>query len=281
MSARHAVRPEVSRHLGPRAFTLPPSHPPHSLTLPPSHPPHSRLNLPPSLLYGPRSLLATAPSPAPCRPPFATSPPAQGVFVSCHHLQPQRIAPAHGARAAAHLVVGDNHFGALLPRARHTRCLARVAAGPAQWPPPTPFFSQHIVPAYRAHTRAAGGGAHYAPELVPPPRAVRQQGGDVQQQQQQQRELEGLVGTANVDWKGVLQTLVARAASAVGAQCPTPQYTVPSLAVRSSSLATVSGCYAPLCDCCPFVLGRCVMGLQAFFVVRASAGTAATVMSCR
>jgi hypothetical protein len=184
------------------------------------------------------------------------------------------VAEVEAARMALCWLAAQGHVVADGPLARGLP-LPPVVTSPAS---PSACAPQPSPSAVRSG-QAVPPGSPRQPELVPPPHTVRQQGGDVQQQQQ--RELEGLVGTANVDWKSVLQTLVARAASAVGAQCPTPQYTVPSFAVRSSSLATVSGCYAPFCDCCPFVLGRCVMGLQAFFVVRASPGTAATVMSCR
>ena len=107
-------------------------------------------------------------------------------------------------------------------RARTSRGAARPCSSRPSPPPRSPASPSACAPqpspsAVRSG-QAVPPGSPRQPELVPPPHTVRQQGGDVQQQQQ--RELEGLVGTANVDWKSVLQTLVARAASAVGAQCP-------------------------------------------------------------
>ena len=102
----------------------------------------------------------------------------QGDFVSANHIQPERASTLGAHIGVLRMVAGDGHFGALLPCARGTRCFARVASGSAAWPPPTPHYVQHIVPAYREYILTCSGGGCTTPQMPPPPRSVCQQGGD-------------------------------------------------------------------------------------------------------
>ena len=90
----------------------------------------------------------------------------QGCFVPCAHVQP--LTPPSRS-ATVRLVLGDAHFGVLLP--------APVRASATTWPKPTPHFVRFVVPAYRAAARALVGGGGPAPTLSPPPRHVLQAGG--------------------------------------------------------------------------------------------------------
>lgn len=108
----------------------------------------------------------------------------------------------------------DAHFGVLLPT---------VAAPPADFrspfPPPSYAFCKYIVPVFL-------DGLHSS-RCQRIPRCERQAGGDAADGPR--------AGGSDVDWKGSLQCLLARAASSGRSTRQTLHYTVPP-GVRSSHL---------------------------------------------
>ena len=106
----------------------------------------------------------------------------QGTFVACDAIQPGSDGihrplplPSHSAKAVVgtvHLVIGDAHYGALLPRAS----LAPGRASATAWPPASPPFVELFVPSYLAASRCRGRAAPL--ERPETPRTVRQGGGE-------------------------------------------------------------------------------------------------------